>query len=203
MVLRNKHPEPYASFAVGDEVHCLAWIGTRFKVIDVDDATKRIGIEGIGTSTPSLIDIYPQNLYMLTHEHWDQLWYWPDRLGETYTEVFDRFVDAHRDGEIVTGYYAPTVGLTLVTRDPRLAQAYRLDLGQVVSKRQITAQPVAAIVDRELVTAYDPSIPDSEWLRSGPALAVQIEMQAYRWALSVGGIILNVDDFDAVLRTAA
>jgi hypothetical protein len=199
----QSHPEPFESFARGDEVHCLAWIGTRFRVVDVDEDTRRIAIEGLGTSAPALIDIYPQNMYMLTHEHWDQLWYWPDRLGESYSDVFDRFVDEHRDGEIVTGYFAPSVGLTLVTRDPQLAQTFRLDLSDVVAKRQIVAQPVAAIVDGVLLTAHDPAIPDEQWLRSGPAVPVQIEMQAYRWSLTAGGIILNVDDFDAVLRSAA
>ena len=66
----------------------------------------RIEINGTGPcSLPegALLDVGPANHYMLSHQEWDQIWYWPDCAGETYQTVVDRFVASHQEGEITTG----------------------------------------------------------------------------------------------------
>ena len=190
-------------FRVGDDVYCLAWIGLPFKVVARDDEAGCISIAG--TLPSSLhngvqLDIYSHNLFMLTHETWDQIWYWPDRLGETYMQVFDRFVAAHRDGEVVNAYSAPTLeglGIMSVDRDPELAQAFRLDLSRVDSHRQIKAHAVCAIVDGGTAIRgdHDPSIADADWMKTGPTIAAQVEMVGYRWSITAGRLLLNVEDF--------
>ena len=46
-------------------------------------------------------------MFLLTREHWDQIWYWPDRAGKQYLEVFQRFVERHHVGEVICGYHVP------------------------------------------------------------------------------------------------
>jgi hypothetical protein len=174
-----------------------------FKVVAKDDESGRISIEG--QSVPpydggTQLDIYPQNVFMLTHNVWDQIWYWPDRRGETFGEVFDRFVNSHEDGDLVNAYFAPTLeglGLPLIDRDANLAQGYRIDLTRVTSHRQLSAHAVCAIIDNggAVRSDYDVSIPNDKWLKCGPVVPVQIEMKAYQWTLTAGRLILNADDF--------
>jgi hypothetical protein len=202
-VSRPRHAQSYEDFRVGDDVYCLAWIGLPFRVVATDDAAQCVSIRGQLPSSFKAgveLDIYRQNLFMLTHELWDHIWYWPDRAGETYTDVFDRFVGAHRQDEIVNGYYAPTLealGVPTIDREPELAQAFRLDLTRTMSHRQVKANPVCAVdtAAEAIFSAYDPAIADGRWLATGPARPVDIGMKAYRWCLSAGGLILNADDF--------
>jgi len=192
--------ETYEDYRIGDEVWCLAWIGMPFEIVGKDDAARKIFLQGLGTSSlpdGAQVDITEDNLFMLTREVWDQLWYWPDRKGETYSQVFERFVGEHRTGEVVTGYYSSalaTVGLMVVS--PAEGATFRLDLDQVVSRRLLMARPVAAYLadERRLAVVHDPSIPDDEWLPCGPTMPVTISMQAYRWSLSYGNVILNWRD---------
>jgi hypothetical protein len=190
--------EPYESYRVGDEVWCLGWLGMPFRVVGKDDETRTIEIDGIGPcSLPegARIDLAPENHYMLTHETWDAIWYWPDQAGERYKDVAERFVDAHYDGELVVGYPA---GALTVTENPRTAVTFRITVSNYWGTGSIRAQPVAAIADdgESLVTMYDAAIPDERWLPTGPKLPVEIRMVAYRWALTYGKLVLNWVDFD-------
>jgi hypothetical protein len=197
------HPGRYEDFTLGDVVYCLAWLGVPFRVSEKDDENERIAISG---QVPSSIhggiqlDIYPQNLFMLTHNLWDQIWYWPDRCGESYNDVYDRFVHSHEHGAIVNAYYSPsieTLGMMNIPRNAESGQAYRLDLSRVDSHRQIRVHAVCAISDggQAIESYYDGSIPPDRWLQSGPHIPIKMEMRAYRWCLNAGGLILNVDDF--------
>src|SRR5262245_17357387 len=101
------HPERYEDFRVGDEVFCLAWLGMPFKVTGKDDAQRLIFVDGQGPCSLKegcSIDINSNSLFMLTHKLWDQIWYWPDRANESYTEVVERFLDYHHENQIVMGY---------------------------------------------------------------------------------------------------
>jgi len=192
------HPEPYESFQVGDEVWCLAWIGMPFKVVGKNDDKQLIEIDGTGPcSIPdgAMIDLLPQSHFMLTHQQWDSIWYWPDIAGERYQEVFDRFVDKHSEGQIVTSYVAG--GIT-VSDNPSSALAFRLSLSSVRLFGQIRAEPVVAIADdrSSLVRLYDPDIPDDRWISAGPSLPLDLNMVGYRWALCYGKMVLNWEDFD-------
>jgi len=191
-------PEPYESYQIGDEVWCLAWIGMPFVVSGKNDEKRTIEIDGTGPcSLPegALIDVGPENHFMLTHEPWDAIWYWPDSEGEGYQQVVDRFVEQHHEGEIVTGYAAG--GIT-VNDTPAGAMTFRLSFAGYGHFGQITATPVAALADdgSELVRLHDPAIPDERWLRCGPTLPLEIKMTAYRWSLAYGKIVLNWQDFD-------
>jgi hypothetical protein len=189
--------EPYESYQVGDEVWCLAWVGMPFTVTGKSDETRTIEIDGAGPcSLPegALLDLDPQNHFMLTHQKWDSIWYWPDIAGERYQQVVDRFVNGHREGEIVTGYVA---GGVTVVENPSAAMSFRLSFAGYGRFGNIRATPVVAIGDDgSLVHAYDPAIGDERWLPSGPAIALELKMIAYRWALAFGKIVLNWQDYD-------
>jgi hypothetical protein len=192
------HFEPYESYEVGDEVWCLGWLGMPFVVVGKDDEHGTIQIDGVGpTSLPEgvRIDLHPENHYMLTHERWDAIWYWPDVEGERYKEVAERFVDAHDDGEIVVGYVG---GALTVTENPKAAVSFRITVSGYWTSGQIHAQPVAAVADdgSGFVLAYDPAIPAERWMPTGPRLPVEIRMVAFRWALTYGKIVLNWQDYD-------
>jgi hypothetical protein len=193
--------ETYEDFHVGDEVYCLAWVGMPFQIVGKDDETQKIALQGLGRTSltdGAQVDIGPSNLFLITHQLWDQIWYWPDRKGETYTQVFDRFVAEHRTGEVVTAYFSEVLALLgMMVVKPANAVAYRIDVNHAVDRRTISAEPVAAYVESEqrLVTMCDPSIPDDRWLKCGPKMPVTIAMHGYRWSLGLGEIILNWQDF--------
>jgi hypothetical protein len=194
----STHFDPYESYEVGQEVWCLGWLGMPFVVVGKDDETRTIKIDGTGpTSLPEgvRIDLHPENHYMLTHERWDAIWYWPDVEGERYKEVAERFVDKHHDGEIVTGYVG---GALSVVENPAAAVSYRIDVSGYWTSGQIKAQPVAALNDDGdgLILGYDPAIPDQRWMATGPRLPLEIKMVAFRWALAYGKVVLNWQDFD-------
>jgi len=182
-------------FDVGDRVFCLAWIGTPFEVVSRSDGM--LSLQGV-TNADAQIDVFPETAWMVTHEQWDQIWFWPDRAGERYDEVFDRFMSTHKVGEVVAGYHF-TGGLDgfEIRVDPARAMAFRirsLDNGT----RQIRAHPVAAIgEDGELVTDATREIANERWLRSGPTLPLRIEMRMYRWCLCFGELVLNWQDLTA------
>ncbi|HEX5588452.1 MAG TPA: hypothetical protein VFZ17_14150 [Acidimicrobiia bacterium] len=191
-------PEPYDSYHVGDAVWCLAWVGMPFVITGKNDEKQTIEIDGVGPcSLPegALIDVTEANLFMLTHEQWDSIWYWPDSDGERYQQVVDRFVEQHREGELVNGYVGS--GIT-VTDSPDGAMAFRLSFAGYGHFGQILATPVAAIADdgSALLHLHDPAIPDARWLQCGPALPLEIKMTAYRWSLAYGKLVLNWQDFD-------
>ncbi|MET0895519.1 MAG: hypothetical protein ABWY80_06685 [Acidimicrobiia bacterium] len=189
--------EAFETYAVGDDVWCLAWIGMPFVVVGKDDDHGVIHIDGTGAcSLPegARLDIVADNLFMLTHEPWDSIWYWPDIAGERYKEVTERFVDAHRDGEVVVAYSA---GLMSVVPSPARAMSFRLGVDSYWPSGVIYAQPVAAIAadGTELLVAHDPSVEDARWLPCGPRQSVELRMVAFRWALTYGKLVLNWQDF--------
>jgi hypothetical protein len=186
-----------ADFDVGDRVYCLAWVGARFEVVDRTEAMLSLAAlaDANGAAATPQIDIFPETVWMVTRELWDQIWFWPDRAGERYEEVFDRFMSSHGVGEVVAGYhFAGGLDGFEIRLDAARAMAFRirsLDNGT----RQVRVHPVAAIGDDvELVTDASRDMPDERWLRSGPTLPLRIEMRMYRWCLCFGELVLNWQD---------
>lgn len=190
--------ESYADFNLGDTVYCLAWIGIPFSVVAKDDARGIISLQAPAESSRygAQIDIFRETAWMLTHEKWDQIWFWPDRAGEHYDVVFDRFLTSHKVDEVVAGYSLPggLAGL-YVEENPAHAMMFRirsLDQGS----RQIRVHPVAALArgSKSLVSAPSPEISSAEWLRAGATVPLRMEMRMYRWCLSFGEFVLNWRD---------
>lgn len=186
----------FEDFAVGDQVWCLAWIGMPFEVVAKDPDTEIVSIDGSARcSLPegARLDLLPQNHYLLTKEHWDQIWYWPDLKGEQYLDVVHWFIDTHHEGELVSGYAA---GAVSVDPKPRGATTYRLSFEEWLPFNQLKAQPLVAVADdRTIITEFDPAIPVERWQPSGPRVALEIEMIGYRWAITHGRQVLNWTDF--------
>ena len=193
----------YADFRVGDRVHCLAWIGQPFDVVRKDDDRRTIVIQSPPGSLPGQIEIHPRTRFLLTREHWDQVWYWPDRAGEHYHEVFDRFVGRHRVGQVVAGYHlgeglAAVVARMRLVPDADAAMTFRI---KVLGGKwgEVRVHPVAAVHPdgNGLCTARDERIPDEAWLRCGPTVPLRMGMRRYRWCLSFGELVLNWEDLSA------
>lgn len=192
----------YESYRVGDRVYCLAWIGQPFDVVAKDDERRVIGIETPpGWPTFAQVDVFPETMFLLSREHWDQIWYWPDRAGEHYLEVFQRFAERHHVGEVICGYHVPDgLMVTLggmpnrVSLDPKRTMMFRvqaIDLG----RGQVRVHPVAAIgPDGALVSSPTAGIADDAWQRSGPTVALRLELRLYRWCITFGELVLNWED---------
>jgi hypothetical protein len=194
--------ESYDDFKVGDQVHCLAWLGKLFTVASKDDNTGRIALQGSSATDPygAQVDLFPDTMWMVTHQPWDQIWPWPDRAGEHATEVFERYAQRHHESEVVAGYYNEE-GLqlsgeqTFLTPNAKKAMAFRL-LSVDVPLGQIRVEPVARIdAQGGLTTVIEPGIAASQWVAVGPNAALRVGMRSYRWALSFGELILNWQDF--------
>ena len=185
----------FADYAVGERVWCLAWVGQPFEVVGRDEDHEVIALEipeGWGVS--GQIDIYPETMFMLSKKHWDQIWYWPDRSGQRYDEVFGRFVARHIVGQVIPGY---VLGEGLRGHlapggyEPEAAMMFRItsvntDVGQVL------VEPVAAIGPaNELIHAPCSGIQTQGWRVCGPAVPIRIEMKLYRWVLTFGAFALN------------
>ena len=190
--------DSYADFKVGDRVYCLAWIGQPFEVAAKNDELQLISLQAPAESSRygAQIDIFPDTIWMLTHEKWDQIWFWPDREGERFEAVFDRFLNNHQVDEVVAGYYFPG-GLAgmFIEPDPTRAMMFRiraLDRGT----RQVRVHPVAALADDAKSISIEPraSMASASWLRSGPTVPLRLEMRMYRWCLSFGEFVLNWQD---------
>jgi hypothetical protein len=195
------HPERFEDFKVGDRVWCLAWIGREFEVAATDPASQRIELQGCERSSlpeGAQVDIDAASLFLLTHNLWDSIWYWPDRAGETYQQVFDRFVADHAEGAVLTGYYANGAHLPPAP-DPALAATFRVSFAALDAWNQVFVQPVAAIADGggALITAHDTMLADERWLQCGPTITVRVEMHYYRWAVMAGRVLLNWRDIVA------
>jgi hypothetical protein len=193
-------PAAYESYRLGDRVYCLAWIGQPFDVVAKDDERRVIGIETPPRwPTSAQVDVFPDTMFLLSHQHWDQIWYWPDRAGEQYLEVFQRFVDRHRVGEVIVGYHVPdglmvTLGGVKVNLDPKRTMMFRIqaiDQG----RGQMRVHAVAALgADGALVSSPTEGLSDEAWQRSGPTVALRLEMRLYRWCITFGEIVLNWED---------
>ena len=195
----------YRDFKVGDRVYCLAWIGHPFEVAAKDDERQIISLQGPAASSiyGAQVDIFPDTMWMLTHEKWDQIWWWPDREGERFDAVFDRFLDNHKVDELVAGYYFPggLAGMFIET-NPEHAMTFRiraLDRGI----RQVRVHPVAAAdANGETVKfALDESLPSQRWLRSGPTVPLRLEMRMYRWCLCFGEFVVNWQDLQPLVES--
>lgn len=195
-------PPAYDDIHVGDRVYCLAWIGQPFDVVHRDDDLQLISIETPASSpTFGQIDIFPETMFLLTHEQWDQIWYWPDRAGERYTEVFDRFLDAHHVGDVIAGFHGGDGLLAAATRmtvalDPNTAMMFRIT--SIDRKRgEIRVEPVAAIGADETLISTPVADPAGPWLACGPAVPLRLEMRMYRWCLCFGELVVNWQDLSA------
>lgn len=189
-------------YAVGESVYRLAWIGKRFEVVEKTEQIMSLQGEAEYDPRGAQVDVVPGTLWMLTHEPWDQVWYWPDREGEGYEEVFERFIRAHSPGDIVNGYffdrYLNPLGRHIDPR-PDLAMTFRVENINLTDRR-VLVRPVVGLVD-ETGTEADPitDVNDERtprrWVGAGPAVPLTIEMKIYRWCLSVGPFVLNWEDF--------
>lgn len=190
----------YESYGIGDRVYCLAWIGQPFDVVAKDDERRVIGIETPpGWPTFAQVDVFPETMFLLTHEHWDQIWYWPDRAGERYLEVFHRFAERHHVGEVICGYHVPdglmvTLGGVKVSLDPKRTMMFRIQAIDV-GRGQVRVHPVAAVgPDGVVASTPTDGLSDPAWQRSGPTVALRLEMRLYRWCITFGEMVLNWDD---------
>lgn len=190
----------YEDYKLGDRVRCLAWIGQPFDVVVKDDARRVIGIETPpGWPTFAQVDVFPETMFLLTHEHWDQIWYWPDRAGEHYLEVFERFLARHRIGEVIAGYDVPdgllvTLGGMKAELDPERTMMFRIQAIDV-GRGQVRVHPVTAVGDDgAVVYGRNDAIPDAAWRRSGPTVPLRLEMRLYRWCLTFGELVVNAED---------
>ncbi|MET0659734.1 MAG: hypothetical protein ABW110_16420 [Steroidobacteraceae bacterium] len=186
----------FDTYSVGDRVYCLAWIGKQFDIVAKDDERGIISLQGTLENTPqgAQVDVFRSTLWMLTKEPWDQLWYWPDRKGERYLDVFKRFVSAHPAGDIVTGYLVEGANpLQGIGCTPDRAMAFR-----ILASTDMTAmiEPVAGWVGNESAPLREARKgSDVRWVAVGPAGAARVRMVAYRWGVAFGEIVLNGEDF--------
>jgi hypothetical protein len=194
---------PPSEFAVGDEVWCLAWLGKPFVVVEIDEAAGRISIGAPSATDPygAQVDLFPDTRWMLTREPWDQIWYWPDRAGETYETVTDRFITGLTVGQVLIGYYFDT-GMGAIRQGmhvaavPQAAMHFRvqkLDFGG--RGRQVWVETVTPVDTDGRVLGTDRADAASGWERAGPAVPLRVGMSGYRWSLSFGEFILNWQDF--------
>jgi hypothetical protein len=136
-------------YAVGDLVSCLAWVGLPFNVVATDDERGTIALRGLRARQPLARSTFSPTMFMLTHEHWDSIWQLPDRAGMRQLEVFERFLNRHVVGKLISGYHLPHGFLAL---DERVVeslqrstmfriQALDVERGQVrVSQSEKTAK---------------------------------------------------------------
>ena len=188
----------FDEYRVGDEVYCLAWIGKKFEIVARDEDRGILSLQGGLENVPhgAQVDIFRSTTWMVTRQKWDQIWYWPDRAGETYEDVYRRFVKEHKAGEVLTGYQVEgPYPLEPVSFTAARAMAFRImhvhDLGILIA-------PVVGLVDgakeplRE--AEKDPAV---RWVMAGPPASAVLKMTAYRWSLTYGDIVLNWRDFEA------
>jgi len=193
----------FDDYEIGDKVWCLAWIDKQFTIVGKHAEQRRISIEAPSATDlyGAQIDILPDTMYMLTKEPWDQIWYWPDRNGETYETVVDRFMAGLELGQVLTGYYLDTGPAALrqgmsVATVPQAAMTFRVQFIDNGGRgRQVWVETVAPVdADGRLLDgdAMDAAV---TWRRVGPSVPLRIGMRAYRWGLSYGELVLNWRDF--------
>ena len=182
-------------FTAGDSVYCLAWVGKQFEVVAADE--QMVSLQAAADSMPygAQIDIFPETAWMVTREHRDQIWQWPDRAGERYLDVFDRFLETHRPGDLVLGFhFAGGLDGFTVRPDPARAMTFRVrSLDRATG--QIRVHPVVALGDDgAVISDLRPEIPHGAWARSGPTVPLRMEMRMYRWCLCFGEFVVNWQD---------
>src|SRR5688572_12412256 len=60
----------YEDVSIGDQLWCLAWIGKEFTVVEKDDETRRVALEGPSAVDPygAQVDLFPDTMWMATRE---------------------------------------------------------------------------------------------------------------------------------------
>jgi hypothetical protein len=187
----------FEDVSVGDQLWCLAWIGKEFTVVEKDGETGRVALEGPSAVDPygAQVDLFPDTMWMATREPWDQVWFWPDRAGERFDEVFDRWWAGHEIGDIVLAYPLDQAltSLGFVKVRPRLAMAFRIVAFDVDAHIQVEPVVIAADPTRRDDEAL--AAPPDAWVAVGPRAPARIRMADYRWGLTFGDLILNWQDF--------
>jgi hypothetical protein len=175
-----------ADLVVGDEVWCLASVGTPYAVESIDPEGGRVRLSArpaLGAGTRPL-DLPSDALWMVSKERWDQIWYWPDRAGERYDEVVARFTAVHQPGDVVQGYFLDaSVGSAhqgFIAPNPKTAMSFEIQR-PTPGFGQVRVKPVTVTSDE--VTAVGPNVP------------LRVGMSCYRWSLSFGELVLNWEDF--------
>jgi hypothetical protein len=185
----------FADYAVGDRVYSLAWIGKPFSIVAKNEERGILSLQGSLENDPqgAQVDVFKSTIWMVTDEPWDQLWYWPDRCGERYLEVFKRFVGAHNAGEIVTGHFVeganPLQGLACT---PDRAMAFRIVM---MTDSMVMVEPVVGLKANGEPVREARQDEEIRWISTGPAVAARLRMVGYRWAVTFGDIVLNGADF--------
>ncbi len=174
-------------FRVGERVWSLVHVGTPYDVAAVDESRAALVLEPepqLGGG-PRPVTIPESFLWLVTKEHWDQIWYWPDRCGETFDTVVARFTTRHAPGDVITGQYyddgLPLGSRGFITPDPATSMSFRLHPAQQPFFPQIPVEPIVE-VGGEIVSA-------------GPIVPLRVGMTSYRWSLAFGELILNWQDF--------
>ena len=186
----------YETVSVGDEVYCLAWVGNRFTVVGKDDEQRLVALEGEAASDPygAHVDLFDETMWMLTDQPWDQIWYWPDRAGEHYLDVYLRWVGRQEPGRVIVGYLAtraasPTSGAS--SFEPEAFDRLRIHSIDD-SFAQTLVEPVALAADPgRRPDVDDLNAREHEWAAVGPRAPIRISMISYRWAVSYGDVILS------------
>jgi hypothetical protein len=186
----------WSDYSVGDSVYCLAWVGKKFEIVSKDDEI--LSLQGESEFDPygAQIDLIPKLIWMVTKEPWDQIWYWPDRAGESYEQVFKRFAASHKPGEIIGGYFFEPSPLSAdVDKAPEKSMAFRIVAIDNI-QNEIQVEPVVGLsADGTAITDPADVRTAQKWIKAGPVVPATISMRAYRWSVSVGPIVLNWPDF--------
>ncbi len=172
--------------SVGDRVWCLFGVGTPYEVASVDRGRRELIVEpeprlGGGMRPVTVPD---SGLWLVTKQHWDQVWYWPDRAGETHETVVERFSAQHAPGDLVTGQFyddgMPFGPQGYVTPTPQASMTFRIHANPMPFPR-VLVEPIVDI--------------DGQVVSAGPVVPLRVAMRSYRWALSFGELIVNWHDF--------
>ena len=114
----------------------------------------------------------------------DQIWYWPDRCGETFETVVERFSAEHAPGDLITGQFVedgiPMGPQGFVYPSPEASMTFRVHPNPMPMRR-VLVEPVVEL--------------DGEVVSAGPVVPLRVAMRSYRWSLSFGEMIVNWKDF--------
>ncbi len=141
---------PLLSLISASATACTAWPGSARRLMwSLPIWTPRWSPSRPWRPHPRWGDIFPETQFMLTHETWDQIWSGPERAGDDYLEVFERFVESHAVGDVVDGYAAgdglnAAASQMTVEIDPTAATMFKFEEINIPWCR-VRVHPVAAI----------------------------------------------------------
>jgi hypothetical protein len=189
----------YEDYRVGDRVYCLAWLGKLFEIVAKDDQNGKISLRGDLVTQPggAQIDIFPSTMYQLSHEPREDIWNWPDRKGEQYLDVFERFRSKHKPGDIITGHLVEGASpLEPIGMAPERAMAFRI---VIPIEASVVVEPVVGLnPDGKSFVKEATNDPAIRWVSVGPITPARVGMIAYRWSISFGDVVLNGEDFNGL-----